>query len=124
MDCQSCDSSLLDALYGEHDASAMDEHAAGCPACRARLAQLTRTLELVRPVLTEPAPEGLEARILAAADGVMAAPARPVLATSSNDAIIDFATRKAAALPRAPKERGGVVAFLARPQFAIAAAFL
>ena len=71
MDCQTFDSSLLDALYDELDSDAsraMDEHAAGCEPCASRFARLTQTRALVSPALEERPADGFEARILAAAE--------------------------------------------------------
>jgi hypothetical protein len=109
MNCQSFDSSLLDALYDELDAEtsrAMDEHATTCPSCAARLAAMQKTRMQVAPALELPIPDGLEARILAAAEAAEAANHAP-----------------APSAERQPRPRG-IVAFLFRPQLAIAASLL
>jgi hypothetical protein len=112
MDCQTFDSSLLDAIYDEIDAptsTAMDEHASGCASCAANIARLKKTRSLIRPALEASLPEGLEARILAATPSAMDAPK---------------ATAKSAQPVVSIAERRGIVAFLSKPQFAIAAAFI
>jgi hypothetical protein len=100
MDCQTFDASLLDALYDELDAPssrAMAAHAAGCTACATRADGLKRTREIIGHHRVElPFPDGLEARILAAAG---------------------------TAMPRRAPARG-VVAFLSRPYFAVAATLI
>jgi hypothetical protein len=105
MDCETFDSSWLEALYGELDAdasAAFDAHLVACPACAARFEKLKATRSLVSgESLVTPAPSNLEARILAAAESAMGA---------------------GKVIPLAPKR--GVVAFLMRPQLAVAATFL
>jgi hypothetical protein len=130
MDCANFDNLVLDALYDELDADAstgMDEHAAGCEACASRIARLRKTQELTRSALESPFPAGLEDRILAAAEAAMAAP------TAAKSNVISLADRRPPAArdkddkdddkDDAPK-KSGVVAFLAKPQFAIAASFV
>jgi hypothetical protein len=134
MDCQTFDSSLLDALYDELDteaSTAMDEHAAGCASCATRIARLKRTQELIRPALELPSPEGLEARILAAVEKAETARGGVPLegAPAAAADVIPLGdhrhrARAVAASPEPEKQPGGVVAFLSRPQFAIAAAFV
>lgn len=113
MDCQTFDSSLLDAIYDELDAptsTAMVAHADGCASCAARIARLKKTRELLHPSFAEAValPEGLEARILAATTSAM------------DDAPATRAPAKVVAL----SERRGVVAAVSKPQLAIAAAFV
>ncbi len=113
MICQSFDASLLDALYGELDgeaAAAIDAHALGCVSCAARLERLKQTRELVRPTLETSLPSGIEERILARATATMDAPATDAQGGSN---VVSLEAR-----------RGGIVALLSRPQFAIAAAFV
>jgi hypothetical protein len=131
MDCQTFDTSLLEALYDELDASSARElaqHAARCERCAARLAAAKKTRELVRPALEAPLPDELEARILAAA-GVERAPhARATEARGpapepppKAGEVVSIAERT-----HGPdrKKGGGFVAFLSRPHFAVAATFL
>lgn len=120
MDCQTFDSSLLDALYDELDtgaSTAMDEHATGCAACASRIARLRKTRDLVSPALELPLPDGLEARILAAAESAMdaKAPAAARAPDAASGDVIPLADRK---------KRGGIVALLSRPQLAVAATFV
>jgi hypothetical protein len=127
MDCQTFDSSLMDALYDELDAetsTALDEHAAGCESCAKRAAALRKTRELVGPALEASLPDDFEARILAAADvardgstdAERPAVAAPDSASSERvGEVISLVNRE---------KRGSVVSFLSRPQFAIAATFL
>jgi hypothetical protein len=103
MNCQGFDASLLDALYEELDApaaAAMDEHARTCSACSARAARLRGVRELTAQHLVVGAPPGLEARILAAAEGANVIPLR------------------------ARRERTGIVAVLSRPYLAVAASIV
>jgi hypothetical protein len=72
MDCDAFRDNEIDALYGELDPSvsaAMDQHAAGCAECAARMKRLRATRSLL-PALMEPVPDSLEARILSAAESV------------------------------------------------------
>ncbi|MBX3225051.1 MAG: hypothetical protein KF795_31330 [Labilithrix sp.] len=146
MDCQTFDSSLLDALYDELDedaARAFDAHAASCAACAERRAALETTLARVRPALELKAPTGLEARVLAAAEAAAGTSASSVEAaagasTSSAESVEDAVREgededegkgKVIALadrarPRGEAKRRGVVALLARPDLAVAATFL
>lgn len=121
MDCQAFDSSLLDALYDELDAPtsrAMQDHSAGCASCAARIAALKATREQVHAHLEElPLPDGLEARILAAAEAAMDAPSKAASGADESN-VVRLADRHGAT------RRTGVVAFLSRPQLAIAATFL
>jgi hypothetical protein len=135
MDCQSFDASLLDTLYDESSSSeAAEEHASGCPSCHARLAQLKHTREVVRTALEVPVPDMLEARILAAAEGAMAARATPAPASSfAEDNVVDLAARRAARAsgeteePKAADARAAagaprsILRYL--PQLAVAAGF-
>jgi hypothetical protein len=115
MDCQTFDSSLIDALYDELDAdasSAMDEHGAGCDRCALRAAQVKKIRELVRPSLEDVTlPEGMDARLLAATEAAM-----DEAAEAKREADAAAATERG--------EGAKIYAFLARPQLAVAAAFL
>lgn len=124
MDCQTFDSSLLDALYGELDeasSTAMGAHAAGCAACAGRLEKLKRTRDLVRLALEAAFPASLEERVLAAATAAMEAP-------KSN--VVSLADRAKSVSVAEPKENGttsgggAILRFLVKPQLAIAATFL
>lgn len=121
MDCQAFDSSLVDALYDELDAPAsraMQEHGAGCASCAARIAALKATREQVHLHLEElPLPDGLEARLLAAAEAAMDAPSKAAGGADESN-VVRLADRHGAT------RRTGIVAFLSRPQLAIAATFL
>jgi hypothetical protein len=136
MDCANFDNLVIDALYDELDADAstgMDEHAAGCEACASRIDRLRKTQELTRSALESPFPAGLEDRILAAAEAAMMVAPSPSSAESKSN-VINLADRRptppqprkedASASAPSEKKSGGVVAFLARPQFAIAASFI
>ena len=109
MDCETFDAALIDALYDELDevrARAMERHAEGCAACAAKLADMRATRgRAPRSYLIEEPPSGFENRILAAVDEALA---------------------KQAPAPKEEPKSGGakIFAFVARPQFAIAAAFL
>lgn len=132
MDCQTFDSSLLDALYDELDGDAsraMDEHAAGCEPCASRFARLTRTRALVSPALEETPADGFEDRILTAAEAAIDSTpaegrasadegARIVSPPPGGDGASPLADR---AEPTGRAERRGIVAFLSRPQLAMAA---
>jgi len=135
MDCQTFDSSLLDALYDELDSDAsraMDEHAAECEPCATRFARLTRTRALVSPALEATPADGFEARVLAAAEAATdSTPAAGRASSSEGDRIVPTRPAEDEANPLADRaeapsraERGGIVAFLSRPQFAIAATFV
>jgi hypothetical protein len=61
---------LLDLAYGElapRDAREVEEHAAGCDACRAELARIRSTRSLMSALPLEPAPEAGERILVAAA---------------------------------------------------------
>lgn len=135
MDCQTFDSSLLDALYDELDSDAsraMDEHAAECEPCATRFARLTRTRALVSPALEATPADGFEARVLAAAEAATdSTPAAGRASSNEGDRIVPTRPAEDEATPLADRaeaasraERGGIVAFLSRPQFAIAATFV
>lgn len=135
MDCQTFDSSLLDALYDELDSDAsraMDEHAAGCEPCASRFARLTQTRALVSPALEATPAEGFEARILAAAEAAIdSTPAEGRASAGRGARIVSPPPAEDEASPLADRaeppsraERGGIVAFLSRPQFAMAATFV
>ncbi len=100
MDCDAFRASEIDALYGELDpaaSAAMEAHAAECTSCAARMEKLRATRSAFGALIV-PAPEGLEAKVLAAA---------------------------AAATPKPRAQDGGkVIRFLARPQLALAAGFV
>ncbi|HEY8079530.1 MAG TPA: hypothetical protein VIF62_35610 [Labilithrix sp.] len=101
MDCDAFRASEIDALYGELDeaaSAAMEEHAAGCAECAARMQKLRGARSAFAPLVV-PSPPGLEAKIMGA-------------------------VAKAEAAKRAPAQGGAVIRFLARPQLALAAAFV
>ncbi|MBX3190535.1 MAG: hypothetical protein KF819_26275 [Labilithrix sp.] len=107
MSCEAFDDALMDALYEELDeasSEAASEHAASCASCADRLEKLRATREAALPSLLEPVPEGLEAKILAAADAAMK-PATPA---------------KEAEQAKEAK----VIPLFARPQLMLAAGFL
>jgi len=120
MDCQTFDARLIDALYEESDggdATDLHAHARGCDACAGRLERLAKTRELVSAALDAPFPAGLEDRIVAAADAArgtaVAAAQAPAAPEHRGEGFGDV------------KSPGGrLIAFLARPQLALAAAFL
>ena len=133
MDCQTFDSSLLDALYDELDTDAfraMDEHAAGCEPCASRFARLTKTRALVSPALEETPPDGFEARVLAAAEAAMdaangrASTGEPAVIVSPWPAKNNVSVLADRAEAPSRTERGGIVAFLSRSQLVAAATFV
>jgi Putative zinc-finger len=70
MDCERFESAMMDELYGELDevtSAAMKRHAAGCTHCAALLEGLQTTRRFATVALVDP-PDGLEKRILAAAE--------------------------------------------------------
>lgn len=69
MDCEKFEPLLLDELYEELDeltSAALKRHVAGCSRCAGILNGLRATREGVSVALTEPVPDGLEEKILAA----------------------------------------------------------
>src|SRR5262245_39269444 len=135
MDCEKFESTILDALYGELDevtSAAQARHAAGCASCAAQLAKYKTTRKLVAFPLEE-APAGLEARIMAAVDALplpsAALPGGGASAALSGGGDAAASTRAVGATsplaePPGRRPTNRVIAFLARPQFAMAAAFL
>jgi len=111
MDCEAFDNALVDALYEELDEVRMrglERHAEGCASCAEKLAGFRATRDRVpQSILLETPSENLESRILAAVEIALAKNnPQPMVA-------------------QAPATGGArVYAFLARPQFAIAAAFV
>ncbi|HVM69478.1 MAG TPA: zf-HC2 domain-containing protein [Gaiellaceae bacterium] len=126
MDCQTFDASLIDALYDELDADtsrSFDEHAAGCSSCATALGKLNKTRTFVRPGLEVDLPDGLEARVLAATEAAMDAAEAPAAASPAVNGP-DPAGRGSGEVISIARKRGGIVAFLSRPQLAIAATFI
>jgi hypothetical protein len=69
-DHQAVREKLLDLSYGElsrREAQAVERHLAGCEACRAELARIRETRAAMSALALEPAPEGGERVLLAAA---------------------------------------------------------
>lgn len=105
MDCEKFEDVMLDELYGELDeltSAAAKRHLGGCARCAALFDSLSATKRMVAMPL-EPAPVGLEARILAAAEHAQK--------------VVPFRSQAARALSRAGS-------WAMRPQTAMAALFL
>lgn len=104
---------LVDFLYGELDGDAriaFDAHLAGCEPCRAEVAALQRTRiaarEVVRAGLDEAPPDGVRARVLAAA--VAGATGKSAVAAGEGGAVAGRAAVEAVRKPsrRAAGEAG------------------
>jgi hypothetical protein len=132
IDCSTFHDCEIDALYSsrESDAheldteasAAMEQHAATCPSCAARLRRLRTTRERILAVAIEPVPRDFESRIMAAVDAGLArrAAAPPML--------VGPAAPAAHAPPSgSPANAGGgakILKLMARPSFAVAATFV
>jgi hypothetical protein len=109
MDHDTFQATEVDALFDELDeraSASMSEHAASCPPCSERLGALRSTRARALSVLSEPVPEDLESRIMAAVDAALAKRAT------------------GASKGGAPEGGAKVFALFSRPAFAVAATFV
>jgi hypothetical protein len=123
MDHDTFQATEVDALFDELDEGAsasMSEHAASCVPCGERLGALRSTRARALSVLSEPVPEDLESRIMAAVDAALAKRAGGAGGAGGESK----AGAAAASTAGAPEGAAKLAALFSRPAFAVAATFV